>query len=67
VGRREELEFIAEAMTNRPGIVLAGASGIGKTRLAHEAVRSADPARFMVRRAAATSATAPIPFGALAP
>jgi ATP/maltotriose-dependent transcriptional regulator MalT len=67
VGRREELEFISEAMTTRPGIVLAGASGIGKTRLAYEAVQAADPARFMVRRSAATSATAPIPFGALAP
>ena len=67
VGRREELDLIAEAMTNRPGIVLAGAPGIGKTRLAYEAVQAADPARFMVRRAVATSATAPIPFGALAP
>ena len=67
VGRREELDLIAEAMTNGPGIVLAGAPGIGKTRLAYEAVQAADPARFMVRRVAATSATAPIPFGALAP
>lgn len=67
VGRREELEFIGEAMPTGPGIVLAGAPGIGKTRLAYEAVQAADPDRFAVRRAAATAATAPIPFGALAP
>jgi DNA-binding CsgD family transcriptional regulator len=67
VGRREELDLIAEAMTTHPGIVLAGAPGIGKTRLAYEAVQAADSTRFAIRRAAATSATAPIPFGALAP
>lgn len=67
MGRHEELELIAEAMLTRPGIVLAGAPGIGKTRLAYEAVEAADTGRFVIRRAAATTATAPIPFGALAP
>jgi DNA-binding NarL/FixJ family response regulator len=69
VGRQEELVLIAEAMRDQDvgGLVLAGPAGVGKTRLAHEALAVADPDRCTTRRAVATEATRPIPFGALAP
>jgi DNA-binding CsgD family transcriptional regulator len=67
VGRGEELRLIRETMAVGAGIVLAGVPGVGKTRLAYEAVRGADPDRYIGRWTAATAATAPIPFGALAP
>ncbi|MFN2496529.1 MAG: AAA family ATPase, partial [Pseudonocardiaceae bacterium] len=67
VGREDESQFIRDAMTTGTGVVLAGAPGVGKTRLAHEAVVGADPRWHVTLWAAATSATMPIPLGALAP
>ncbi|PWU43474.1 hypothetical protein DLJ46_31470 [Micromonospora globispora] len=69
VGRQEELDLIARAMGDPAvgGIVLAGPSGVGKTRLALEALAGVDPKRNLVRRVVATQATQRIPFGALAP
>ncbi|MDQ3029805.1 MAG: ATP-binding protein, partial [Actinomycetota bacterium] len=67
VGREDELRRIRDAMTGETGIVLAGAPGVGKTRLAYEAVATADPRRYLSLWAAATSATTPIPLGALTP
>src|SRR6266536_3248544 len=50
-----------------PGLVLAGVAGVGKTCLALEAIRRADPERYETRWAKATAAARSIPFGALAP
>jgi hypothetical protein len=68
IGRQEELGHIHQSMSDAatPGIVIAGAAGVGKTRLGLEALASADPQRFLTRRVIATQATASIPFGALA-
>lgn len=67
VGREDELRRIRDAMGGETGVVLAGAPGVGKTRLAYEAVTGADQRRYLSLWAAATSATTPIPLGALAP
>ncbi|GAB3399634.1 helix-turn-helix transcriptional regulator [Flindersiella endophytica] len=68
VGRAEELQLIGAAISDPgvPGLVLAGAAGVGKTRLLSEAVRTADVSRVHARSVVATPATSSIPFGALA-
>jgi DNA-binding NarL/FixJ family response regulator len=68
-GRQEELVLIAAAMSDQDvgGLVLAGHAGVGKTRLAGEALRAADRQRCVTRRVVATEAARLIPFGALAP
>jgi DNA-binding CsgD family transcriptional regulator len=48
------------------GIVVAGEAGVGKTRLALEALAQADPRRYAVKGVGATQATRSIPLGALA-
>jgi DNA-binding CsgD family transcriptional regulator len=68
VGRREELEFLERA-TNRPGtagVVVAGAPGVGKTRLAREALGRAEALGRSTAWAQATRSASGIPFGALA-
>jgi DNA-binding CsgD family transcriptional regulator len=67
VGREDELRRIRTAMMGETGVVLAGAPGVGKTRLGYEAVTGADQRRCLSLWAAATAATTPIPLGALAP
>ncbi|MDQ3107024.1 MAG: AAA family ATPase, partial [Actinomycetota bacterium] len=69
IGRRNELARIAEILgrTEVRGIVLAGTSGVGKTRLGDECLRLADAAGFSTARVSATRAAASIPLGALAP
>lgn len=69
VGRREELALVAKALgaAGVSGVVLAGAAGVGKTRLAREALTAAEAKGWVVRWAVATEAAASIPFGALAP
>ena len=47
--------------------VLAGAAGVGKTRLASEAARSAAGMGFVTAQAVASRAAASIPFGPFAP
>ena len=68
VGRREELALFAEALTTpgTSGVVFAGAAGVGKTRLAREALAAAESKGWAARWAVATRAAASIPFGALA-
>lgn len=68
VGRREELDVVGAAVTDPglPGMVLAGAAGVGKSRLLAEAVRTIDSSRCLARSVVATPATSGIPFGALA-
>ncbi len=67
VGRRAELASLTVDITDaRPGgIVLAGAVGVGKTRLAREALDQAAAAGREVAWVAATRAAASIPFGAV--
>jgi predicted ATPase len=67
-GREAELALVAQAMSDPAvaGIVVAGEAGVGKTRLALEALDQADPTRYLSRRAIATRATRSIPLGALA-
>lgn len=66
VGRDRELELLSDALRDGRGAVLAGAAGVGKTRLLRElAVRAADDGIGVVT-ALATDSAAAVPFGALA-
>ncbi|MGH8887209.1 MAG: LuxR C-terminal-related transcriptional regulator [Egibacteraceae bacterium] len=65
VGRREVLRRIAEAM-RRPGgagVVLVGAAGVGKTRLAVEVLDEAGRRGLDTLWTVATEAAASIPYG----
>jgi DNA-binding CsgD family transcriptional regulator len=65
VGRAAELEEIAFARAeNVPGVVLNGPSGVGKSRLAQEAVAVARDAGACVHWLQATRSAASIPLGA---
>ncbi len=67
-GRREELALFEEALerAGTSGVVLAGAAGVGKTRLAREALLAAQTNGWTTRWAVATRAAASIPLGAVA-
>jgi DNA-binding CsgD family transcriptional regulator/tetratricopeptide (TPR) repeat protein len=66
VGRAEELDYIVEIIGDpaRRGVFLAGAAGIGKTRLLSEVSAVLDS--YHVERATATISARQLPFGALA-
>ncbi|MCW6007228.1 LuxR family transcriptional regulator [Micromonospora sp. CPCC 205371] len=69
VGRLEELRFVTAATRPRsgsPGVVLAGAAGVGKTRLAREALAEAERRGVAVRWATATASSRALPLGAFA-
>src|SRR5687768_15218468 len=66
VGRAEELNVLLEVLRGgERGVVIAGALGVGKTRLAREVAAGLE-SEMVVEWAAATPASASIPFGALA-
>jgi DNA-binding CsgD family transcriptional regulator len=66
VGRRAEVAALAAVIGDaHTGAVLAGAAGVGKTRLAKEALVRAAAAGWEVEWLAATRAAASIPFGAV--
>ena len=67
-GRREELSIIERTLGEDQyrGLLLAGAPGVGKTRLAREALAAADAAGCETKWAVASRAVAAIPFGAVA-
>jgi DNA-binding CsgD family transcriptional regulator len=66
VGRTEEIAEISRAIAESGGLVLAGAAGVGKTRLVREALavarRSGRPTRWVV----ATGSSNTVPLGAFA-
>ena len=63
LGRLRELVVRAQ----RGGVVLAGPSGVGKTRLGLECLRLAERAGLATVRVTATRSAAELPFGALTP
>jgi hypothetical protein len=65
--REAELSYLAEAMAGgRAGVVLAGSAGVGKTRLAREAIGRAEEAGSATTWVVATRAGASVPFGPFA-
>ncbi|HZU49341.1 MAG TPA: AAA family ATPase [Mycobacterium sp.] len=70
IGRSEELRLIGEWVRRRDtpaGVVLAGSAGVGKTRLAREAVEVASRRGAAVRWAVATASARMLPLGAFIP
>jgi DNA-binding CsgD family transcriptional regulator len=69
VGRGAELDRIVVSLRERPSaaFVLAGAPGVGKTRLATEAARAASRSGFATTSVAASGSASSIPFGPFAP
>ncbi|MGH8918145.1 MAG: AAA family ATPase, partial [Actinomycetes bacterium] len=68
-GRARELSLISELTRRREGpagVVLAGAAGVGKTRLAREALAVAKPRGTVTRWAVATASARALPLGAFA-
>ena len=69
IGRDQELEFI-DAQLGPPrsgrGVVLAGAAGVGKTRLAREALAAWHRRGVATRWVAATASARELPLGAFA-
>jgi DNA-binding CsgD family transcriptional regulator len=66
-GRSAELETLGNLLAEgRPGVVLVGAPGTGKTRVAAEFLERARADGYDVLRVQGTRATATVPFGALA-
>ncbi|HZB35719.1 MAG TPA: AAA family ATPase, partial [Gaiellaceae bacterium] len=68
IGRSEEVEFCRTPFARREGngIVVTGAAGVGKTRLAAEVVRAAEDAGYAAVRVTATEAGRAIPLGPFA-
>jgi hypothetical protein len=68
IGRREELDRVIGRLVHgeAAALVVDGPAGVGKTRLASEAVRAATGRGVTVHRVPATRASASIPFGACA-
>ncbi|MDQ4011569.1 MAG: LuxR family transcriptional regulator [Actinomycetota bacterium] len=68
MGRDSELQFITERTTSLEprNVVVAGPAGVGKTRLAREALEAAKRSGRSTCWAAGTSAAAAIPLGAVA-
>ncbi|MGH3549404.1 MAG: LuxR C-terminal-related transcriptional regulator [Pseudonocardiaceae bacterium] len=68
-GRGEELSLISELTLRRDGpagVVLAGAAGVGKTRLAREVLAAAEQRGAQTRWAVATASARSLPLGAFA-
>jgi DNA-binding CsgD family transcriptional regulator/tetratricopeptide (TPR) repeat protein len=69
VGRDDELELIDERLRtgNTAVLVIAGAAGVGKTRLATEALELAAAHGRETARVVASRSAKSVPFGAVAP
>lgn len=68
VGREPELELISDTLRDRDvhGVVIAGAGGVGKTRLANEALALGRRVGFNTLSIQATRASADVPLGVFA-
>ena len=66
VGREDELELAVAALARHGGVVLTGAAGVGKTRLAHEVLARSARDGDRTTWIAATEAAARVPLGAVA-
>jgi DNA-binding CsgD family transcriptional regulator len=67
-GRGDELALVGAAIEgDGAGVVLAGPGGVGKTRLAVEALRRAEAAGWRTRRLTATRSAAGVPLAVFAP
>src|SRR5437870_898861 len=67
LGRETELAYLTEALAGgQAGVVLAGAAGVGKTRLAREALARAEGQGATTTWVVASRAHASIPFGSFA-
>jgi DNA-binding NarL/FixJ family response regulator len=70
IGRSEELQVIAEAThaatDHARGIVLSGAAGVGKTRLAREAVANCGPRNARRQWIVGSASARSVPLGAFA-
>jgi DNA-binding CsgD family transcriptional regulator len=68
IGRSAELSLLAAAAAGETGrgLVVAGAAGVGKSRLLREALASLDPDQFAVWATVANVATGGLPFGSFA-
>jgi DNA-binding CsgD family transcriptional regulator len=69
IGRSSELQRMRRLLLDggTRGAVLAGAAGVGKTRLALECLRMVEKAGLPTARVLATRSATALPFGALAP
>ncbi|MFC4945212.1 LuxR C-terminal-related transcriptional regulator [Pseudonocardia sp. GCM10023141] len=67
VGRAEELRLIGGPQRRHRGVLLAGAAGVGKTRLAREAVAVARRRGGKIHWVAATASSREMPLGVFAP
>jgi ATP/maltotriose-dependent transcriptional regulator MalT len=66
VGRADEVALALDAVQRRGGVVLAGASGVGKTRLAREVVAAAESAGAQAQWVAATRSAGTVSLAAFA-
>lgn len=68
VGRDDELDTVTSALVGpgATGVVITGDAGVGKTRLAREALDWIEGRGHRVEHIVATEAARPIPFGAFA-
>src|SRR5882757_3979913 len=67
VGRKDELRRLRAAVVDdRRNVVLAGRTGVGKSRLGQEALDICRAAGFAIARVTATRASSGIPLGAFA-
>jgi hypothetical protein len=69
IGRAEELQLIEESLSvpTRPGMVVCGAAGVGKSRIAREALSVAESRGYETRWAVGTASARDVPLGAFAP
>ena len=69
IGRAEELQLIEESLSvpTRPGVVVCGAAGVGKSRIAREALSVAESRGYVTRWAVGTASARDVPLGAFAP
>ena len=69
IGRNDELDTFTAALDNpnATGLVLVGAAGVGKTRLAAECLHLASERGDACTRVVASRSASSIPYGAIAP